>query len=180
VGYVVGEGLGGLRAGAVGGIGAALVVLAERLRSGSRLTPAVVGFLGVVALVAYAVSSGQATAFFTPAVVTLALESAGLLCAALAGRPVTGEVARRLGEVPEDWRSDAALQSLFRQQDLVWSALLAVRASVTAAFVVSGSVTGAGLFRLTGTPMYVALVAVCVRWALPVLAVRRAAAASGR
>lgn len=169
VGYVVGDGLGGLRAGAVAGIAAGLVVLLERLRARARVTPAVAGFVGVVALVALALSSGTPTAFFVPAVLTLLGESALVTCAALAGRPVTGLVARQLHEVPTSWRSHPRLRQLFVTQDLVWAVLLALRAAITAAFVITGSVAGAGLFRLTGTPMYVALIAVCVRWARPVV-----------
>ena len=43
------------------------------------------------------------------------------------------------------------------------------RSGVTGALYLAGSTTGAGLFRLTGTPMYVLLVALCVRWARPVV-----------
>lgn len=173
VAYVVGDSAGGLLVGAAAGAVAGAVVLVERLRGGHPVTPAVAGFLVVLALVGLALVTGRAEAFFLPAVVGLALQSAGLACAALAGRPVTGAVARMLGEVDGRWRGDAVLCALFRQQDVLWAAVFATRAGVTAALALSGSVGGAGAFRLTGTPMYVLLVALCVRWAQPVVAARR-------
>lgn len=167
VGFVVGQQLGGLVAGAVGGTAAAVVVLLERLRGGHRVAPAVGGLLAVVALVLLTLRTGRASVFFLPAVLTLAAESAGLLTAAAVRRPVTGHVARALDAVPAGWRDDRRLLALFVRQDLLWSVLLALRAAVTAAFVLADSVAGAGLFRLTGTPMYVVVLAVCVRWARP-------------
>lgn len=86
-------------------------------------------------------------------------------------RPVAGHLARQLEVVPGDWRQHPGLLRLFTEQDLVWAALLALRSAVTAALVLAGTVTVtvASLFRLTGTPMCIALVAMCVRWARPIL-----------
>jgi hypothetical protein len=169
VGFVVGNEAGGLGVGAISGTTVALLVLLERLRSRQRPLPAVGGFVAVVALVALALRSGSPSTFFLPAVVTLLLQSAALLGAAALRRPVSGHVSALLAAVPEGWRADQRLLRLFVQQDLVWSVVFVLRSAVTAAFVLHGSVTGAGLFRLTGTPMYVALVALCVRWARPVV-----------
>ena len=169
VGFVVGNELAGVVTGAAGGTVAALLVLGERLRGGHRVLPAAGGFLAVVALVALTLRSGTATTFFLPAVLTLLAQSAGLLLAVVAGRPVTGHVAGQLHAVPATWRAHPGLLGLFRQQDLVWSLVFALRSAVTAALLLQGSVAGAGLFRLTGTPMYIALVALCVRWARPAL-----------
>ena len=149
------------------------MVLVERLRGGHPVTPAVAGFLVVLLLVGLALVTGRAEAFFLPAVVGLGLQAAGVATAALAGRPVTGSVGRMLGELPPGWRDDPALCALFREQDVLWAGVFATRAAVTAALALSGSVGGAGAFRLTGTPMYVLLVALCVRWARPVVATRR-------
>lgn len=167
--YVVGDAVGGLVAGAAAGAAAGVVVLVERLRAGQRTTPAVLGFLAVLGLVALALVSGEPTAFFLPAVVGLVAQSGGFAAAALVGRPVTGHVARMLDAVPAHWRHDVVVRDLFRRQDLVWACVLALRGGITAAFALSGSVTGAGAFRLTGTPMYIALIALCVRWARPTL-----------
>jgi hypothetical protein len=173
VAYVGGDAVGGLVVGAAGGALAGGVVLVERLRSGHKTTPAVVGFLAVLSLVALALVTGRPEAFFLPAVVGLAAQSAGFASAALARRPVTGHVARMLGTVAHDWVADPPLRDLFRRQDVMWAGVFALRAAVTAAFAVTGSVAGAGLFRLTGTPMYIGLVALCVRWARPALDARR-------
>ena len=169
VGFVVGNEAGGLRAGAASGTAVALLVLVERLRSGQQLLPAVGGFVGVLALVALTLRSGSPSTFFLPAVLSLLVQSTALLGAAALRRPVTGHVCALLAAVPAGWRSEHRLLRLFVQQDLVWAVLFALRSAVTAALVLHGSVTGAGLFRLTGTPMYIALVALCVRWARPVV-----------
>ena len=169
VGFVVGNELAGVASGAVGGTVAALLVLGERLRGGHRVLPAVGGFIAVLALVGLTLRSGTATTFFLPAVLTLLAQSAALLLAVGAGQPVTGHVAAQLHAVPATWRADARLLGLFRQQDLVWAVVFALRSAVTAALLLQGSVAGAGLFRLTGTPMYIALAALCVRWARPAL-----------
>jgi hypothetical protein len=169
VAYVLGDAVGGLATGAGAGALAGLAVLVERVRTGHRTTPAVVGFLVVLGLVGLALLTGRPEAFFLPAVVGLALQSAGFTSAALGRRPVSGHVARLLGVVPRAWRRETTLRDLFRQQDLMWAGVFAFRAGVTAALALSGSVAGAGLFRLTGTPMYIALVALCVRWARPAL-----------
>ena len=169
MGFVVGNELAGVVTGAIGGTVAALLVLAERLRGGHRVLPAVGGFVAVLALVALTLRSGNATTFFLPAVLTLLGQSAALLLAVVFRQPVTGHVADRLHAVRATWRADAGLLDLFRQQDLVWAVVFALRSAVTAALLLQGSVAGAGLFRLTGTPMYIALVALCVRWARPAL-----------
>jgi hypothetical protein len=146
-----------------------VLVFAERLRGGHRTVPAVVGLLVVLGLVAVALLTGRPEAFFLPAVVGLAAQSAGFASAALLGRPVTGHVARMLGSVPAGWRARDDVRALFCRQDLLWAVVFALRGGVTAAFALSGSVAGAGAFRLSGTPMYIALVALCVRWARPAL-----------
>lgn len=169
VAYVVGDAVGGLAVGAGAGAGAGLVVLVERLRARQRTTPAVLGFLGLLGLLGLALGSGRPEAFFLPAVVSLAAQSSGFASAALCSRPVTGHVARVLDAVPPGWRADPVLRDLFRRQDLLWAAVFALRSGITAAFALSGSVTGAGAFRLTGTPMYIGLIALCVRWARPTL-----------
>ena len=123
----------------------------------------------VLGLVGLALASGRPEAFFLPAVVGLAAQSGGFVTAALVGRPVSGHVARMLDAVPPGWRHDDAVRELFRLQDLMWAGVFALRGGVTAALALSGSVGGAGAFRLTGTPMYIALIALCVRWARPVV-----------
>ena len=169
VAYVVGDAVGGLPVGAASGAVAGVVVFAERLRAGQRVTPAVVGLLAVLGLVALALVTGRAEAFFLPAVVGLSLQSAGFACAALVARPVSGHVARMLGEVPRHWRDVDPVRRVFCEQDVMWSGVFALRGAVTAALALQGSVAGAGAFRLTGTPMYIALIALCVRWARPVV-----------
>lgn len=159
----------GLAVGAAAGAVAGGVVLVERLRGGHPVTPAVLGFLAVLALVGLALLTGRAEAFFLPAVLGLGAQAAGATTAALLGRPVTGHVARLLGEAPVHWHLVDDVRELFRLQDLLWALVFALRAAVTAAFALSGSVAGAGAFRLTGTPMYIALVALCVSWARPTL-----------
>jgi hypothetical protein len=178
VGFVLGDALGGLPVAALLGVAAAGVVLVERLRGGHRTLPALVGFGAVLVLVGVALRTGSPSAFFLPAVLSLAAQSAGLLTASVAGRPVTGFVARQVGAVPFAWRSDPVLRRLFREQDLLWSGVFALRSAVTAALVLQDDVLGAGLFRLTGTPLYLLLVVVCVRWAAPTLRLRRGAAVS--
>lgn len=169
VAYVLGDAVGGVVVGAGAGAVTGLGVLVERVRTGHRTTPAVVGFLVVLGLVALAVVTGRPEAFFLPAVLGLGMQAAGFASAALARRPVSGHVARMLGVVPHAWRREPALLDLFRRQDVMWAGVFSLRAAVTAAFALSGSVAGAGVFRLTGTPMYIALVALCVRWARPTL-----------
>jgi hypothetical protein len=153
----------GAAAGAVGG----LVVLLERLRGGHRVTPAVVGFLVVLGLVGLALVTGRPEAFFLPAVVGLAAQSAGFTTAGLAGWPVSGHVARMVGAVPRGWREDRPARLLFCRQDVLWALVFSLRGGITAALALSGSVAGAGVFRLTGTPMYIAVIALCVRWSRP-------------
>jgi hypothetical protein len=179
VAYVTGDAVAGLTAGAGAGAATAVVVFVERVRTGQRTTPAVVGLLVVLGLVGLALLTGRPEAFFLPAVLGLALQAAGLVAAAVTGRPVTGHVARQLGTVGPSWRRDPGLRLLFCQQDLMWAGVFSLRAAVTAALALSGSVAAAGVFRLTGTPMYIALVALCVRWAGPVLSARQPEAPAG-
>jgi hypothetical protein len=69
---------------------------------------------------------------------------------------------------------DRVLVRLFARQDLLWAGVFALRGVVTLALVLGGTTGWAGAFRLTGTPLYVLLVALCVRQARPVVRSRSA------
>lgn len=172
VGFVIGAELSGVAAGAALGAVAALLVLVERLRSGHGPTAAVAGAVGVLVLLVLALVSGRAEAFFLPGVFSLMGQSGGLLLTALVRRPFAGAVGQAFGALPDRWRSDPVLVSLFVRQDLLWAAVFGLRGVVTGLLVLGGTTGWAGAFRLTGTPLYVLLVALCVRWAQPVVAER--------
>ncbi|HWG93476.1 MAG TPA: DUF3159 domain-containing protein [Mycobacteriales bacterium] len=174
IGFVVGTELSGLRAGVLAGAATVLLVLVERVRAGARPVAALAGSAAVVVLLLLTLATGRPEAFFLPGVLTQTAQCAGLLLTALVGRPVTGAVGQAFGALPARWREDRALVGLFVRQDLLWAAVFGARAVVTAALVLAGTTAWAGVFRLTGTPLFVLLVALCVRWARPAVAARRA------
>lgn len=128
--FVVLQGVWGLTAGAVAGIGSALAIIAWRLSRGRRLRFAVAGLAGTVVAVAFALRSGSPEDYFVPGLVSGALTSVVALSSIVVRRPFVAWVSWLTRGWPLAWYWHPRVRPAYTRATWMWLVFFTARTAV--------------------------------------------------
>jgi hypothetical protein len=152
--------LGGLAAGIVCATAVSAAVLGWGLRRGRGATLAWVTLVFIAVQAVVGLASHSATVYLAQPVLISAAWGVAYLVSAAIGRPLIGLFACAWYPFPPVFRASAPFRREFGMQSVVWGVVMLARAALRLAALLGSGVGGfVVVSALTGTPLFLALVA---------------------